>query len=274
MSRLSDALRKASPTHPARAARARLQGGHQNHSRCAAPIPLAMGELRSLLFDPAYSPFFNEDDVMDVLVARMRPDDVVFDIGAYHGVWAVLLARHAREVVAFEPNPGTFAVLQETIAVNRAPQCLGLPACDRQRVAATPISGAPAAAQAFAPDSTGRHVLACRSRRSTALSSAGASLPDVLKIDVEGAEHQVLTRRAPLPRACAAGLHRSSLRRAAEIRRGLLDDRRADDRRRLRRNHARYRPTRLGAEDQSRMHVIWEKTSESGQPDSVASVSF
>lgn len=29
-------------------------------------IPLAMGELRSLLFDPEYSPFFNEDDVMEV----------------------------------------------------------------------------------------------------------------------------------------------------------------------------------------------------------------
>src|SRR4029453_3943998 len=83
-------------------------------------IPLAMGELRSMLFDPAYSPFFNEDEVMGVLAARMRPEDVVFDVGAYHGVWAMLLARHAREVVAFEPNPGTFAVLQETIAVNRA----------------------------------------------------------------------------------------------------------------------------------------------------------
>src|SRR5690349_15401206 len=83
-------------------------------------IPLAMGELRSMPFDPAYSPFFNEDEVMDVLAARMRPADVVFDVGAYHGVWAMLLARHAREVVAFEPNPGTFDVLKETIAVNHA----------------------------------------------------------------------------------------------------------------------------------------------------------
>ena len=33
-------------------------------------IPLAMGELKSLLFDPAYSPFFNEDEVMDVLVGE------------------------------------------------------------------------------------------------------------------------------------------------------------------------------------------------------------
>ena len=79
-----------------------------------------MGELNSLLFDSTYSSFFNKDDVMDVLVARMRADDVAFDIGAYHGVWAVPLARHAREVVAFEPNPGMFQVLRETIAVNRA----------------------------------------------------------------------------------------------------------------------------------------------------------
>jgi hypothetical protein len=83
-------------------------------------IPVAMGKLESLLFNPAYCPFFNEDDVMDVLAAKSRPDDVVFDVGAYHGVWAVLLARYAREVVAFEPCAGTFGVLEETLAVNNA----------------------------------------------------------------------------------------------------------------------------------------------------------
>jgi hypothetical protein len=72
-------------------------------------IPLAMGELRSMLFDPAYSPFFNEDEVMDVLDSRIRAEDVIFDIGAYHGVWAMLLARRAREVVAFVQIAGLVA---------------------------------------------------------------------------------------------------------------------------------------------------------------------
>ena len=86
------------------------------------------------LFDPSYSPFFNEDDVMDVLDRRIRPGDVVFDIGAYHGVWALLLARQAREVVAFEPNPGA-----------------------RRRAS---ICGEPAAAPASDPDGTGPRIAA------------------------------------------------------------------------------------------------------------------
>ena len=75
-------------------------------------IPVDMGKLEPLLFDSSYCPFFNEDEVLDALVARIRPGDVVFDIGAHHGVWAMLLARHVTEVVAFEPQPRTFDVLQ------------------------------------------------------------------------------------------------------------------------------------------------------------------
>ena len=196
-------------------------------------IPLAMGELRSLLFDPAYSPFFNEDDVMDVLVARMRADDVVFDIGAYHGVWAVLLARHAREVVAFEPNPGTSQVLKETIAVNRARNVSASPS----RLAASrapPISGAPAAARAFGP---GQH-RPSRSRVKVETLDRfvehGSSCPDVIKIDVEGAEHQVLAGgRRCLAHAgsCASKCISRSCRSSARDY-PMLED--ADDRRGVR----------------------------------------
>jgi FkbM family methyltransferase len=226
-------------------------------------IPLAMGELRSLLFDAAYSPFFNEDDVMDVLAARMRITDVVFDIGAYHGVWAVLLARHARQVVAFEPNPGTFAVLQETIAVNRA-----------RNVSASPVAigGESSTADFWGTGSgaslrPGQHRAARHRVTVETLDSFVGQAnvrPDVIKIDVEGAEHQVLVggRRSLLhARLVCIEVHFEELPKfgadypmldALMASAGFVEI-------------MRSRPERLGAEDQTRMHVIWERRSEGRQ---------
>lgn len=227
-------------------------------------IPLAMGELRPLLFDPAYSPFFNEDEVMDVLGARIRKDDVVFDIGAYHGVWALILARNAREVVAFEPNPGTFQVLRETIAVNRARNVFASP------VAVGAVSGS---ADFFGTGSgaslrQGEH-RASRSRVSvetldTFVQDRG-SMPDVIKIDVEGAEHQVLTgarRCLAHARLVCIEIHFEELPKFAgdyTLIEALLDDAGFVE-------IMRHRPLRLGAEDPTRMHVVWERRSEGGRP--------
>lgn len=226
-------------------------------------IPLAMGELRSLLFDPSYAPFFNEDDVMDVLAARMRAEDVVFDIGAYHGVWAVLLARHAREVVAFEPHPDTFAVLQETIAVNRARNVSVSPVAIGGESSTTDFWGTGSGAS-LRP---GQHRSPRNRVRVETLDSfveQGAPHPDVIKIDVEGAEHQVLAgARRSLPRArlVCIEVHFDELPKFGAdyaMLSALMADAGFVE-------IMRSRPERLGAEDATRMHVIWERKSEGGQ---------
>jgi FkbM family methyltransferase len=226
-------------------------------------IPLAMGELRSLLFDPAYSPFFNEEEVMDVLAARMRADDVVFDIGAYHGVWAVLLARHAREVVAFEPNPGSFEVLKETIAVNRA-----------RNVSASSVAiGGESSTADFWGTGSGASLRQGEHRHSRsrvqvetldAFAEGRASMPDVIKIDVEGAEHQVLTgarRCLAHARLVCIEVHYDELPKfgadypmvnSLMTEAGYVEI-------------MRSRPMRLGAEDPTRLHLILEKKSEVGK---------
>ena len=236
-------------------------------------IPLAMGQLRSLLFQPTYSPFFNEDEVMDVLAERLRADDLVYDIGAYHGVWAVLLARYAREVVAFEPNPGTFQVLKETIAVNHA-----------RNVSASSIAiGSEAGTADFWGTGSGSSLRRGQLRPSRSrvkvetldnFVDGRASMPDVIKIDVEGAEHQVLTGARhclaharlvcievhfdELPKFGADYAMVNALMTSAGFAEVM-----------------RSRPVRLGAQDASRMHVIFEReTQKAGEPDSVASVSF
>jgi FkbM family methyltransferase len=235
-------------------------------------IPLAMGELRSLLFDPTYCPFFNEDDVMDLIASRMRREDVVFDIGAYHGVWAVLLARHAREVVAFEPNPGTLRVLKETIAVNRAHNVSPCPVA---------IGGKPGTADFWGTGSgaslrPGQHRPSrCHVQVETldGFVNGRASLPDVIKIDVEGAEHQVLLggpRCLAYARLVSIEVHFEELPKFggdyAMVESLMTSAGFAEI--------MRNRPMRLGAEDATRMHVVWEKTQRAGKPANVASVSF
>ena len=220
-------------------------------------IPIAIGELRSMLFDRNYAPFFNEDEVMDVLAARLRPEDIVFDIGAYHGVWAMLLARSVREVVAFEPNPGTFAVLEQMIAVNRADNVTAY------RVA---IGGEASVADFWGTGSgaslrEGGNRMA-RNRVSVETLDGFAArrqrLPDVIKIDVEGAEHEVLRGARQClahARVLCVEVHFDELPKFdADYRRveslvsgaGFVEV-------------VRSQPTRLGADDPSRCHVIWEK---------------
>ena len=224
-------------------------------------IPLAMGELRSMLFDPDYSPFFNEDDVMDVLASRMRSEDVVFDIGAYHGVWAMLLARHAREVVAFEPNPGTFEVLKETIAVNHA---RNVTACSLAIGAESTTAELWGGGSGASLRSDGRRASHARVRVESLdrFVESRASLPDVIKIDVEGAEHQVLIgapRCLAHARLVCIEVHFDELPRFgadyAAVR-ALMENAGFVE-------IMRSIPTRLGKNDESRMHVVMERQSES-----------
>jgi FkbM family methyltransferase len=56
--------------------------------------------------------------VYDVPVAPVRPGDVVIDVGANHGFAACWFAHRGARVVAFEPSPEVFALLQSNIADN------------------------------------------------------------------------------------------------------------------------------------------------------------
>ncbi len=48
----------------------------------------------------------------------IAPSDIIFDIGAHHGIVAVNCARLGARVVAYEPHPVNFAVLQKNIALS------------------------------------------------------------------------------------------------------------------------------------------------------------
>jgi FkbM family methyltransferase len=56
-----------------------------------------------------------ERDAWQILKERIRPDDVVYDVGAHFGFWAVRLSRICRHIVAFEPSPTNLVTLIQNV---------------------------------------------------------------------------------------------------------------------------------------------------------------
>jgi FkbM family methyltransferase len=135
----------------------------------------------------------HEKSVTEVFNRVIRPTDVVFDVGANLGLHTLTFSRLAKHVVAFEPNPSLTPNLKKTVA--------NLPNATLCDVCLTSADG-PVQFHISEWD----HMLSSMSNWSgqptRAIEVSGRSLdslladgsipkPDVLKVDVEGAELMV-----------------------------------------------------------------------------------
>jgi FkbM family methyltransferase len=60
-----------------------------------------------------------EPYVKAILDKEVKNDSVVVDVGAYIGVYAIYLAKRVSKVIAFEPHPKTFEMLDKSIKLNQ-----------------------------------------------------------------------------------------------------------------------------------------------------------
>jgi FkbM family methyltransferase len=70
-----------------------------------------------------YFPAGYEKDNFDFLTSVVKPGDTVLDVGAHIGLFAVIASRltgATGKVIAFEPAPATFNLLQQTVHINKA----------------------------------------------------------------------------------------------------------------------------------------------------------
>ena len=149
----------------------------------------------------------------ELLRRSLAPGSRFLDVGANLGYFTVLAAAwvgEAGHVYAFEPEPRNFALLESNVALN------GLsPQTTLSRTALSENAGS--GRLALHPDNLGDHQL-------VAHADAGNTIPvelvagvdwfagkehrlDVVKIDVQGAEHAVIKGLLPLLAASGAGLH-------------------------------------------------------------------
>lgn len=132
---------------------------------------------------------------------RLHPGSVVVDIGANIGCYALMAARAVGttgRVVAIEPSRATFLQLTKNIALNR----LGQVACRQVAVAGEPgiaqfhINADPLFSSLYPITDGRRQEGATETVNVTTLreiiESEGLSRIDMLKMDCEGAEHDII----------------------------------------------------------------------------------
>ncbi len=166
-------------------------------------VPILRGPLRGRLWSPFAGGKFGrvmggtyEPDLTEIFRRRVVPGSVVFDIGAHIGYYTLLAAtllRGTGRVLAMEPNPRNLRHLTEHIAMNRLGnvEVISSAVCAREGMAA------------FAEGTgsgTGHLEEQGEMRVATttvdALRKRSGLSPDFIKVDVEGAEVEVLTGAA------------------------------------------------------------------------------
>lgn len=146
-----------------------------------------------------------EPEVVAMLRRYVHSDSVFFDIGAHMGYDAIVAARigGAGQVFAFEPNPKSHARLLHHIEINACSQVTAIQAFVH--------SGGPDTIQLFIPaaglNNSGRSSATKQEgyqaetvptiHLSKEISLGHIPCPDVVKIDVEGAELAVLESLGP-----------------------------------------------------------------------------
>jgi FkbM family methyltransferase len=147
-----------------------------------------------------------EGEMLERMREHLAPGDTVYDVGANVGLMSLVLAAHPLEppvrVHSFEPEPANFRQLERNIELNGlagrvVPHQLALGAADGE--AELFVRGGPG---------EGRHSLASSKgstrsirvplRTLAAFARSVDDPPHFLKIDVEGAEGQVLAGLEPL----------------------------------------------------------------------------
>jgi FkbM family methyltransferase len=140
-----------------------------------------------------------EEEVLDAILAGIGDQSVLWDVGANIGVHAltVKLLRPATRVYCFEPSSLACTRLEANSALNGlAVSVWPIALSDRDGFASLSMNqnADPGFGSLVANDENDRSMaLHCRCERADSLHSAGLiPLPDVVKIDVEGAELSVL----------------------------------------------------------------------------------
>jgi len=127
---------------------------------------------------------------LDEFIRRIEPDTIVWDIGANVGLYTVPSARRAREVFAFEPIERNVSYLRKHVVLNGLSNVRIIEAAVTDHNGFVPMT--PGASPSEARIGTDGP---CRTRAVSLdewRREERAGLPGLIKIDVEGAEDQVL----------------------------------------------------------------------------------
>jgi FkbM family methyltransferase len=159
--------------------------------------------LRLMISMPADKGFWTgtyESHFVGAVAAAVKPGFVCFDIGGFHGfVSGVMALAGARQVECFEPLPGNLDVIRNLVELNPAlpiaiRNCaLGAANGQAHFTVMTEDSMGKLESSPYQMGESGRTSIAVTIRTLDALLADGDIVPpNLIKIDVEGAEYDVL----------------------------------------------------------------------------------
>ncbi|MBA3431607.1 MAG: FkbM family methyltransferase [Actinobacteria bacterium] len=131
-----------------------------------------------------------EAEYITAMLAALRPDDVLFDIGANVGLVALHAARKCR-TVAFEPDPSFLARLHRNLELNPdlCVEVLQLAISNDDGATTLYTDGAEGNSPSLVHQRGERGAVKVRTQTLDSLLDSGSlPAPTVLKLDIEGAE--------------------------------------------------------------------------------------
>lgn len=141
-----------------------------------------------------FGTFEGDDGAM--IAALAKPGAVVYDVGANVGWYALHLATTGARVIAFEPVPATLAQLRANLALNELSNVTivehGLSNRDEELTFFVYPEGSGGASSANLSGRPSVREVRCRVKRLDDVAPTLPGGPDLMKIDVEGAELFVL----------------------------------------------------------------------------------
>ena len=128
------------------------------------------------------------------LMERVRPEDVVFEAGCYVGLYTLRLAELGAHVHAFEPSPPNRELLTRSIRANFLSDKVTVLPKAVTSGAHTVVLSAEGSKSSTIPSALSSDLESWRVPGVSLddYSASGPHLPNVMKIDVEGAELRVL----------------------------------------------------------------------------------
>lgn len=141
-----------------------------------------------------------EQDVTSALAAEVTPGMVCYDIGSHRGFMAgVMAASGATEVICFEPNPQNAGTIEDLIALNPqmklSLQTIAVGAADTTATfeVMPETSMGKLSSSSFQHGTDGQTRIEVQvARLDTLIDNQVIAPPDLLKIDIEGAEQDAL----------------------------------------------------------------------------------
>jgi FkbM family methyltransferase len=158
--------------------------------------------------------FGGEEEFLRSILDEVRPGDTVYDVGACIGMVTIHAAKRGATVVAFEPDPGYGQRLATNLALNgTSAQVIRWAVSESAGEASLFTDGAGSASPSLRQKGGRGHVTVETRSIDAALKAGELQPPDVIKMDIEGAEMLALRGMSNLlrsphsPRAIFLELH-------------------------------------------------------------------